>query len=1488
MAASSWALYDSDFFPYVFDNNESFSTLWHAHNLFHFDFFKSFGLADEAYSKFAAAHPYVHTHQGNWPRIFGFLIYALGARSIESQIVVTTMTIGIASIFLAYHFFSRTVSPLFSVIICLLLITNYIGFFQWQLVSYRVWHSFFFFSTLLCLNHTVKIGGRTWVILTFLNAACLFYYELTFAAFTSASAFIFISILHWKQPKRLLLAGIAQAAGGITALGILSIQLISYLGWEGFKKDIYFTFFGRNAAGQSSEKFFEELSDFYNNNNIAFWFNFLDGSKVLNIRDFILNSFGSDYRIFTPFFSFLLAPIFIAWVFVQLQSGILAALSRNLRSRSFAALVALLAIPPIAYAITFARESLSRDTLELALISFILVSWIAWRGLGLGRPVVRFLERIRDNKISGRHASIPLVVLFLTCLPIIVTHESSQGPILGAISITFFLALVVYSTCLAVALLLAAVPRGTAAIALAAYRKGMAHPSIAAATLYGLIVAQFILVQTGLDIATGQALDRPKFIVISGIGGALATLLVTYLSSGKVWKFYRIPVLNWLFATLLVKLVVILISNQNYIFTPNMTPIWESQFENWALPVFNRLAIITCLIISCYFITSFYTKCKRDIQKQGVNRAYLLFVSSIIGFSIAYISLPGYILTGYQWRNVPLTIFFTAIPIAIAIYVIASIGLLSFSRATKDYAHRKRHFLGGAASIGIVVFAAAFWASTQSWWVSKFPTDSYAFLFKLQQPPYKGASFVGNGYMAPVAAMTGKWAYYDPGAINGLNVLGENGYVDNLNKQYIWFRDKKDSQKYLRPEYFLCAIQNSIPRYIESEHAPKNCFDYDIFRMTFESLENEARIQERLGPEAASKPVGPAHKLVDWDKDGLEKNGNASWAIVKLDWAQPPYLAYDKRMPRNSLVEIRATKKGSVYGIEYDYSYEQKYGIPESHSIIELVDLGKYTSPPSGILSVRRLNNSQISLRWGKFEGAEYYRLDIEEVPSGAVQTIRVPGYRFNWTIDHAKPSAAYTFRVRACNFKFCAPTPEVISAPPLQTSTPEIGWTELRGKRVGPRDIFLSWDHVPNATSYRLEMKSGSEGYQQIGTPVGGIVDWRVGNVTPQSAYRFRITACQAGVCAEIGSISDVEADIDKGSLAPEETDSVTLRSNVMESGDLRLSWDAIPGATAYYLAMRGENEENFKRVARLKPDKTSWIGKKLSPLTQAAEFRLQACRRDVCLAPPASTIVLPPNRSRANLFTSLQGKRTTPTTVQLNWAPPPAATEYRISMNRDGGTFTEIGRIAGTRASYLIGDVAPGATYAFKLIACNSKECAQSPARTEVGPMKTPAENPFRTTAQPLLRAERSAPHTIRLSWKKVRDIDSYRLASRIEDQPFKDLQRIPPDSVETSVKALQIDAVTQFRLLSCQGDVCHQDHQDAMLGPPGLDMLCFRETKKLKVLTRAIGGSPMSLPEDFKGYVAVRVVPRSLERTGQAGYSEIISINPGSPNHLRNPCK
>jgi hypothetical protein len=306
-------LYATDGLPYVLDNNESFSTLLHATNMYTFGISKSFGITDEATGPNPEAHPYVHTHQGNFPRIFGFLIYALGARTIESQIVVTTFTVGTLVVLMAYHVFARLAGPLLAFVACLTLLSDYILVAQWQVNTYRVWQFFLVFSSLMCARGLGGDSRRLWLGLTFVNALALFYCELVSVAFTSMLAGLFAISLYWRQPRRIIAWAVAHTAGGLSALFLLIFQLIAYLGWENFLVDIRLTFGARNF-GAENEELRNRIIQFYEQNNILFWHNFVDGAPLRSLAAFIDLHTRYVFQVYTPILTLVVLIVTVGWV----------------------------------------------------------------------------------------------------------------------------------------------------------------------------------------------------------------------------------------------------------------------------------------------------------------------------------------------------------------------------------------------------------------------------------------------------------------------------------------------------------------------------------------------------------------------------------------------------------------------------------------------------------------------------------------------------------------------------------------------------------------------------------------------------------------------------------------------------------------------------------------------------------------------------------------------------------------------------------------------------------------------------------------------------------------------------------------------------------------------------------------------------------------------------------------------------------------------
>ncbi len=294
-----WLLAHSDLLPYVTDNNETFSSIVHAANIYHFGIGKTFGLTDEAYGFSAAAHPYVYTHQGNFPRLFALLLYSLGARSAESQIILTTFTIGFLGVCFAFSYFSRITNNTFAIIFCLLLMSDYVMFAQWQVNTWQVWHVFFFFSSLLWIDRLGMTRSPRWMVLGVINFACLSYYEILFSVFVITFCGLYATYRYQKKIGALARASAILVGGPAIGAAILVAQNVAYLGWGNFLLDLELTYTGRNRASDGAN-FLQRLEAFYDQNHIVFWHNIVDASYLRSLPEMARHFFDFSLIVYTP------------------------------------------------------------------------------------------------------------------------------------------------------------------------------------------------------------------------------------------------------------------------------------------------------------------------------------------------------------------------------------------------------------------------------------------------------------------------------------------------------------------------------------------------------------------------------------------------------------------------------------------------------------------------------------------------------------------------------------------------------------------------------------------------------------------------------------------------------------------------------------------------------------------------------------------------------------------------------------------------------------------------------------------------------------------------------------------------------------------------------------------------------------------------------------------------------------------------------------
>jgi hypothetical protein len=315
LATASALLIRSHGLPYASDGNETFSSAVHARNLSAFSWRRSYGLTDESYGTSAAAHPYIHSHQGNFPRLFTYGLYLLGARSVEAQIGATAFTVGLAAMIFAFLFLSRAINPSFAVIGSLVFISDYFLFGQWHLNTYRVWHCFFFFSSLLCALSWSRRPARITALVTVLNFVCLCYWEYVFAFFVLSLAAILAVTVSLRNPRRIMAFIGWQLAGVLGAATLLGLQLAAYMGWDGVKQDIAYTLHGRNSA--FDETFVARATAFYARHKVLWWPNYVDAGPLRHLDAFCNLLLRYHLVYYSPWIAFLMVFSAIAWLLAQ-------------------------------------------------------------------------------------------------------------------------------------------------------------------------------------------------------------------------------------------------------------------------------------------------------------------------------------------------------------------------------------------------------------------------------------------------------------------------------------------------------------------------------------------------------------------------------------------------------------------------------------------------------------------------------------------------------------------------------------------------------------------------------------------------------------------------------------------------------------------------------------------------------------------------------------------------------------------------------------------------------------------------------------------------------------------------------------------------------------------------------------------------------------------------------------------------------------------
>lgn len=171
-----------------------------------------------------------------------------------------------------------------------------------------------------------------------------------------------------------------------------------------------------------------------------------------------------------------------------------------------------------------------------------------------------------------------------------------------------------------------------------------------------------------------------------------------------------------------------------------------------------------------------------------------------------------------------------------------------------------------------------------------------------------------------------------------------------------------------------------------------------------------------------------------------------------------------------------------------------------------------------------------------------------------------------------------------------------------------------------------------------------------------------------------------------------------------------LNLVVNSTTSVSINLSWDPVPGATAYIIS-RGTQSGNEVFFTHTSATPT-FEGDHLTQGTQYSWTVRAVVNR--LFSNPSNEVIATTNSAPA-APTSVTATVVTPDRIQVDWSPVPNAFKYLVFMSTSGGPFVFAGSLLSPSTTFLVVNLSPATTYAFKIQ-------AEDAVQTQ-GPLSEPA---------------------------------------------------------------------------------------------------------------------------------------------------------------------
>ena len=430
------------------------------------------------------------------------------------------------------------------------------------------------------------------------------------------------------------------------------------------------------------------------------------------------------------------------------------------------------------------------------------------------------------------------------------------------------------------------------------------------------------------------------------------------------------------------------------------------------------------------------------------------------------------------------------------------------------------------------------------------------------------------------------------------------------------------------------------------------------------------------------------------------------------------------------------------------------------------VDLGAYEYAPvepeplaTPVLSVADKSDTTITVAWDAIPNAVRYSLSYR-LTGTTTWTNKNVGTNTNYTVSGLAPNTEYDFRLKAIgdetNYKSVY---SAVLRAKTDVNLPHLGVpTGLTESAKTETTVTVAWNAVANASGYKVAWKKTTDSNYADVTVSASTTSKKLTGLDSSATYEWKVLAVGDGVAYADSAYATAR------SVKPRQKLAAPTMTSVPAATAITVSWDAVPGASRYYLSYKLASATTWSSNINVGTNVSYTISGLEGETSYDVRIKSIGDNFDYSTSDFASITATTLKAGPQPLATPvLSVADKSDTTITVAWDAIPNAVRYSLSY-RLTGTTTWTNKNVGTNTNYTVSGLAPNTEYDFRLKAIgdetNYKSVYSAVLRAKTDATPTPPVGP-QPLATPVLSVASKTDTTITVSWDAVPNADRYSLS-------------------------------------------------------------------------------------------------------------------------------